>query len=281
MDSDRRTAIETALDNPAGGPSGAVEYDPGNSFLHRLHPATKLVVALGIVATVFLFGDFRGPLVVLLALLVLLAVVGYLRVIGRTAFLISLPIGVSLLVVHGLFNPQNTTQLFVLEPVPVLGRLVVWEEGIRFGLLFYFRLTAVIVAILTLIRTTHARKLSIGLADKGVPTKLTFVFMSALQLAPQMKDRAREIVEAQQARGLDTRSTYRERLRSLIAMLTPLFISMLISTQTRALALESRGFSREGPITNLVEVTDTAVDRALRWATVVVVVALFVGLVVL
>lgn len=281
MDADHRTAIEEALDNPAGGPSGAVEYDPGDSFLHRLHPATKLTVTVGIVATVFLFGDFRAPLVVLLALLALLVALGYLRVIGRTAFLISLPLGISLLVVHGLFNPDNTTQLLVVEPVPVLGRLVVWEEGIRFGLLFYFRLTAVIVAILTLIRTTHARKLSIGLSDKGVPVKLTFVFMSALQLAPQMKDRAQAIVEAQQARGLDTRSTYVERLKSLVAMLTPLFISMLISTQTRALALESRGFSRGGSITNLLEVRDTSLDGALRWATALMVAAVFVWQVVL
>lgn len=278
---DHRAAIREALDNPAGGPSGAVEYDPGDTFLHRLHPATKLTVTVGVVATVFLFGDFRVPLLILIGLLALLAGVGYVRVIGRTAFLISLPIGVSLLVVHGLFNPQNATQLFVFEPVPVLDRLVVWEEGVRFGLLFYFRLTAVIVAILTLIRTTHARKLSIGLADKGVPTKLTFVFMSALQLAPQMKARANAIVEAQQARGLDTRSTYRERLTSLVAMLTPLFISMLIATQTRALALESRGFSREGPITNLLEVPDRPVDRVLRWGTAVVVAALFVRQVVL
>lgn len=276
MDQDHRAAIQAALDNPTGGPSGAVEYDPGDSFLHRLHPATKLVITVGIVATVFLFGDFRAPLVVLLVLLGLITAFGYLRVIGRVAFLISLPIGVSLLVVHGLFNPQNTTPLFVVEPAPVIGRLVVWEEGVRFGLLFYFRLVTVIVAILTLIRTTHTRKLSIGLADKGVPDKLTFVFMSALQLAPQMKDRAGAIVEAQQARGLDTRSTVIERLKSLVAMLTPLFISTLISTQTRALALESRGFSRSGPITNVLEVADTSTDRALRWGTVAVVAVLFI-----
>lgn len=281
MDERRRAAIEDALNNPTGGTSGAVEYDPGDSFLHRLHPLTKIVVTVGIVVTVFLLSDFRGPLVVLLSLLALLAAVGYLRVIARAAFLISLPLGVSLLVVHGLFNPGNETPLFAVRSVPVVGTLIVWEEGIRFALLFYFRLTSVIVAILTLIRTTHARKLSIGLTESGVPSNLTYVFMSALQLAPQMKDQARSIVEAQQARGLDKRATLIDRLKSLVAMLTPLFISMLIATQTRALALESRGFSRTGPRTYLLEVTDTTLDRAIRWATAVAVAAVFVRQVVL
>lgn len=281
MDQERRTAIEAALNNPTGGASGAVEYEPGNTLLHRLHPLTKIVIAIGLSVLVFLLGDFRGPLLVVAVLVVGMLAFGIARDVGRTAFLLSLPLGVSLLVIHGLFNPDNETPLFAIEGVPVLETFIVWEEGVLFGLLFYFRLLTVIVAMLMLIKTTHPRKLSIGLTEKGVPSNLTYVFMAALQLAPQMKNQARAIADAQQARGLDTGANIVERFKSLIAMMTPLLIGMLIATQTRALALESRGFSREGKRTYLLEVTDSTLDRALRWGTIVAVAGVFVWQVVL
>ena len=125
--------------------------------------------------------------------------------------------------------------------------------------------------MLTLIKTTHPRRLANGLTDKGVPSNLAYVFMATLQLAPQMKDKAQSIAGAQQARGLDTEANIIERFKSLVAMMTPLLISMLITSQTRALALESRGFSRKGTKTYLIEVTDTTLDRGLRWGTIVAV----------
>lgn len=276
MSEGKQAAVEATLDNPSRGAEGVVEYQPGNSFLHRLRPVTKVVLVIGFTVVVFLLSDFRGPLLVLLFLLGMLIVFGIFKEIARTAFLISLPLGISLLTIHGLFNPRNQTPLFVVEPVPVLGTFIVWKEGIQFGLLFYFRLLTMIVAVLTLIKTTHPRKLSVDLAEMGVPNNLAYVLLAALQLVPQMNDQARAIADAQQARGLDTRANLRERFKSLIAMVTPLFISMLITTQTRALALESKGFSREGERTYLLEVTDTALDRVLRWGTAVVVAGVFI-----
>jgi len=275
MRKEQREAIEGALQNPAGETGGAVEFSPGNSLLHRLHPATKVVLTIGIIFTVFLLSNFQGPLVVLILLLIVLIVFGFVRTVGRISFLLSLPFGISLLVVHGLFNPANQTPLFILEPIPIISELIIWEEGIRFGLLFYFRLISIIIATLTLIRTTHPRRLSIGLENKGVPSKLTYVFMSALQLAPQVKRQAQSIVDAQQARGLDTETNLIERAKSLVAMVIPLFISILITTQTRALALESRGFSRKGERTPLLEVHDTRLDVLLRGCTLVVVAGVF------
>ncbi len=55
---------------------------------------------------------------------------------------------------------------------------------------------------------------------------------------------------------------------------------MLISTETRALALESRGFAREGERT-LFDVPDTTFDRALRWLMFACVIAVAVWRVIL
>jgi len=281
MNDQEQTAIVEALSSPAGQTGGAIEFKPGDSFFHRLHPATKIVFAISIVAVVFLLSDFRGPLVILCLLLAVLFWFDFLRPVAKTAFLLSIPFGVSLLLVHGLFNPANQTPLITVGSVPFVGALIIWKEGIQFGLLFYFRLTSVIIAVLSLIRTTHPRKLSIGLENKGVPRKLTYVFMSTLQLASQVKMQARSIADAQQARALDTNANILERLKSLVAMIVPLFISILITTQTRALALESRGFSRKGGRTALLEIVDTRLDKSLRWMMVGFVAVVFITQVVL
>ena len=81
------------------------------------------------------------------------------------------------------------------------------------------------------------------------------------------------ILDAQQARGLDTTANLRSRLRSYVALMAPLLIGTLIATETRALALESRGFTREGERTYLLNVSDTAMDKTLRWLAVLTVVA--------
>jgi energy-coupling factor transport system permease protein len=276
MDENIVESIETAIDNPSGRRGGPVEYQPGNSILHRLHPLTKIVLSLGFIVTAFILNDFRGPLFLVVVLLVAMVVFGIFRDIARSAFFIGLPIGVSLVVIYGLFYPQNQTPLFVVQPVPVIETFIVWTEGILFGLLYYFRLMVVILSALILIKVTHPRRLSIGLTEKGVPSNLTYVFMAALQLAPQMRDQARSIADAQQARGLDTRANIIERLKAFIALMTPLLIGMLITSQTRALALESRGFSREGQRTYLLETTDTTLDTALRWVTIGIVAVIFV-----
>ncbi|HET7323842.1 MAG TPA: energy-coupling factor transporter transmembrane component T [Halococcus sp.] len=276
MDENISASIEEAINNPSGHRGGPVEYQPGNSVLHRLHPFTKLVLSFGFIVTAFILNDVRGPLVLLVILLVTIAVLGIFRDIARSAFVIGLPIGVSLVVIYGLFYPQNQTPLFVIQSVPLIETVIIWKEGILFGLLYYFRLMVVILSALILLKVTHPRRLSIGLAEKGVPNNLTYVFMAALQLAPQMRDQARAIADAQQARGLDIRANIVERLKAFIALMTPLLISTLIASQTRALALESRGFSRKGKRTYLLDTNDTTLDKTLRFATIGIVVVVFV-----
>jgi energy-coupling factor transport system permease protein len=56
--------------------------------------------------------------------------------------------------------------------------------------------------------------------------------------------------------------------------LSPLLIGALISTQTRSLALEARGFSMEGPRTWLYDVEESTLDYALQAGGVVGVVVL-------
>ncbi len=260
---------------------GIVDYQPGESFVHKLNPVTKLVLTVGIAAVVFMMPDFRIPLLVMLALLGVTALSRVFWSVTKVTLVIGVPLLLILLPVQGLFYPDNQTPMYVFETVPVVGSLIFWREGIMFALLILTRLAAVIVAMMLLVNTTHPKKLTDALMRKGMSNKFAYVFIAALQFVPQMRRRSEQILDAQQARGLDTSANLFRRVKAIVELLSPLLISTLISTQTRALALESRGFSRTGDRTYIYDIPDTRIDRALRWATAFGVVAVGIWAVIL
>lgn len=276
MSADRSTGIDVeALIENADGSESIFEYRPGTSVLHRLNPVTKLVCSVSLVLIAFSFPEFWGPLVLSVALLSLVLLAGVAKPVLAVVLAIGTPLALSLVIIQGLFYPENETVLISFG-VPVIDQLAFFEEGVEFALLILFRLTVLMIALLGTIVTTHPKKLTIALMEKGVSNKIAYVFMAALQFIPQMQSRAKAILDAQQARGLDTTASIASRLRSYVALMAPLLIGTLIATETRALALESRGFTRKGERTYLLDVPDTTVDRALRWLSVLAVVAVVV-----
>ncbi|MDL5362888.1 energy-coupling factor transporter transmembrane protein EcfT [Halalkalicoccus sp. NIPERK01] len=268
--------VEALIENAEGADS-PFEYRPGSSPLHRLNPVTKLVASGALILIAFLLPTFWGPLALTVGLFALVATAGagVARSVGTVLVAVGGPLALSLVLIQGLFYPQNETVLVSLA-VPVIDRLAFYEEGIEFALLILFRLTVLMIALLGAIVTTHPKKLTVALMEKGVSNKVAYVFMAALQFIPQMQTRAKAILDAQQARGLDTAANLRRRLKSYVALMAPLLIGTLISTETRALALESRGFTRKGERTYLLDVSDSAFDRAIRWLSVLAVIAVFV-----
>lgn len=258
-----------------------IDYQSGDSIVHGLNPVTKLVIVIGIAIVVFLMPTFRIPLVVALGLLGVAAVAGVFRSVGKVTLIIGIPLLLILLPVQALFYPANQTPEYVVRNVPVVGRLTFWREGIMFALLILSRLGAVIVAMMVMVTTTLPKDLTDALMQKGMSNKFAYVFIAALQFIPQMRRRSEQILDAQQARGLDTGANLFRRVKAIVELLSPLLISTLISTQTRALALESRGFTQSGERTFIYEIPDTRLDRALRWGTGLCVIAVGVWAVVL
>jgi len=258
-----------------------IDYRPGDSFLHRRNPVTKLVMVVGVAAIAFMLPNFRLPLVIMAVLLGTAAISGVFLPVAKVTLVIGIPLLLILLPVQALFFPDNQTPMFVLEGVPIVDQLTIWREGVMFALLILSRLAAVIVAMMLFVTTTLPRKLTDALMQKGMSNKFAYVFIAALQFIPQMQRRSGKILDAQQARGLDTGANVLRRGRAVVELLSPLLISTLISTQTRALALESRGFTQTGERTYIYDIPDTTLDRALRWVTGIAVVAVAVWAVVL
>lgn len=265
--------VDAILERSSEQPGNIFQYQPGNSLVHRLNPVTKLVLSTSLVIAAFLFPTFHGPLAMTATIGAVIVLAGVTRAVFRIVAIIGTPLAVSLLVIHGLFFPGNETVMYTVESLPVVDRVSYYREGFEFALLYLFRILVLMLALLATIVTTHPKRLTIALMDKGMSNKFAYVFLAALQLIPQLQQRALDILDAQQARGLDTKASVPRRVRSLLALMIPLLIGTLIATETRALALESRGFSRVGERTFLLDVPDTVLDRGLRWAAVLGLVA--------
>ena len=244
-----------------------VRYHNGDSLVHGLHPITK-VTLLGC----WILGAYLAPpavLAVLLGVLVIAAVSGGVATaVGRAALPILVPLGVGLLAIHGFFRSGSGAVLLTVGPATL------WRDGVLYAASFLAVLTAFVLAGLLFVTTTHPKRLMTGLTQAGVPRKLGYVFVASLQLVPDLQRAAERIVDAQQSRGLDTRGSIRNRVHGLVSLFSPLLIGALISTQTRSLALEARGFSLDGPRSSLYALSTSRLDRLLRVGGVVGVVAL-------
>ena len=234
-------------------------YLAGDRFLYRLNPVTKLVVVGCVIMLTFLAPGSWTPWL-MFTLLGLLALSNNLaRPFFRSLWRIIAPLALFLFVIHGLFSPDGQTILLTVGP------LALKQEGLAFAWLMTGRILSVTGVSLLLVFTTPPAALMLALAQHGVPTALTYIMGTTLQIIPQMRARAAAIIAAQQARGLETTGSLPQRVRALRPLITPLVLSSLVDVEERAIALEARAFRANRPKTSLTDLPDPPGERLLRW----------------
>ncbi|MBR1910026.1 MAG: energy-coupling factor transporter transmembrane protein EcfT [Lachnospiraceae bacterium] len=217
------------------------QYYPTDSVLHRLDPRVKLCGTLIYVISLFLFQTFTGYIV-------------------ATVFLVSM-IALSHVPVKFIFRGLKAI-LFILVFTAVLntfltpGRELVsfWKititiEGVRLAAFMILRLVYLIIGSSLMTLTTTPSNLTDGLEKSlgwlkvfRVPVHEIAMMMSiALTFIPVLLEETDRIIKAQQARGADFESgNIIRRVKSLVPILVPLFISAFRRANDLAIAMESR-----------------------------------------
>jgi energy-coupling factor transport system permease protein len=240
---------------------------PGDGWLHRLHPWPKvLLVLLGVLA------PFVVPIAALPVLIVLPMVGALIAGLGRR-YLRNLAIGTmpaiaSIIVINGFFFPG--AEDFILS----LGPFHLSREGLAFGLPIAARIVAAVAVTLAFVMSTRPDDLMEALIEHGAGPRLAFVVLGAIQTIPRMQDKANRILDAQQARGLRVKGSYRARAGAIVPLLGPLVIGSLIDVRERSLALEARAFGAPNKRTAYRELPMQPVDRGAVWIAVAGLVAL-------
>lgn len=233
-------------------------FRPGDSWLHRRHPVTKLLGLAWILTATFLLPPGVLPLITVgLILLALRCRLG--RAVGASLRIPAVLVA-SILVVNGLVFPGATTVLIGLGP------LAVTREGLEFGIVSASRILVAFTASILFLLTTLPDDLLEALVSRGVSHRVAFVVLSAAQMVPRLQTRASTILEAQQSRGLVTTGSAGQRARALVPLVGPLLLGSLIDVRERTLALEARGFGALPRRTAYRLVADPPADRWLRIA---------------
>ena len=217
------------------------QYYPTDSVLHRLDPRVKLLGTLIFLISLFLFQNLTGYIVatVFLVSMILLSKVPIsFMVRGLKAVVILLLITVLL----NLFATPGT-------PLISLWKITITKEGVRAALFMMFRLSYLIIgsSIKTLTTTPNnltdgMEKALSGLSKIKVPVHEIAMMMSiALSFIPILLEETDKIMKAQMARGADFESgNILKRIKNMVPLLVPLFISAFRRANDLALAMEAR-----------------------------------------
>ena len=218
------------------------QYFPGNSPVHRLDPRTKLVVLVVYIVALFLAVDWISYGVMFLFLAACIAV----SRIPLKALVHGMKPLVFILVFTGILNVFFTPGETVL--VSFWG-ISITGEGILRAVFMMLRILMLITGTFLLTYTTSPISLTDGLESLLGPLKavkvpvheLSMMMCIALRFIPTLIEETDKIMSAQKARGADFESgSVVSRVKALVPILVPLFISAFRRADELATAMECR-----------------------------------------
>lgn len=218
------------------------QYFPGNSVIHRLDPRTKLVLLVVYIVALFIAA---GPLSYGLMLVLLLASIRISKIQGK-AFLRGMKPLVFILIFTGVLNLLFTQGETVLLSFWVI---TITLEGVIRSIYMMARILMLIAGTFLLTYTTSPIALTDGLESLLNPLKrikvpvheLAMMMCIALRFIPTLIEETDKIMSAQKARGADFETgKLMDRVKALVPILVPLFISAFRRADELATAMECR-----------------------------------------
>ncbi|ORC34668.1 hypothetical protein B4O97_12025 [Marispirochaeta aestuarii] len=224
------------------------------SCLSKLYPVSKLTAALVIALTgVLIQWDLFGYVVVLPLLFILAAADGKLKSFFVKMYGMLVFLAITIFLIKGLFHPSEDI-LFSFWIIKIK------TEGARDALRLISRVISIAGALLLFFETTDLEDFMVSLVKLGMPYTAAYIFLSTLQIVPDLIKRSKTIMQAQRARGIETEGNVLVRTKAFIPVISPLIISSITEIEDRVITLESRAFSVKGKRIFLVEPRAGAVD---------------------
>lgn len=218
------------------------QYFPGNSPVHRLDPRTKIVFLIAYIVALFAASNWISYAVVFCFLTITIAI----SQIPLKSILHGMKPLVMILIFTGILNVFFTTGEKILFEIWII--TVYWEGVIR-AVFMMLRILMLITGTFLLTYTTSPIALTDGLESLLGPLKklhlpvheLSMMMCIALRFIPTLIEETDKIMSAQKARGADFESgKLMQRVKALVPILVPLFISAFRRADELATAMECR-----------------------------------------
>ena len=219
------------------------QHFPGNSVLHRCDPRLKLVATIAYIVVLFVAPN---PLGLALSIALLAALYKVAKIPGKLILKSLKPI-VPIVLFTAVLN------LFFVtgegEPLIHIWVLKIYGEGIRYAILLTVRVCALIAGTSLLTYTTSPIVLTDAIENLLRPLakihfpvhELAMMMTIALRFIPTLIEETEKIMNAQKARGaMIDNGTFTQRIKALVPVLIPLFISAFRRADELAMAMECR-----------------------------------------
>ena len=219
------------------------QHFPGNSLVHRFDPRLKLVLTVAYIVLLFAASN---PLGLTLSIL-------FLGAMYKVAKIPVKMIGKSLKPILPIVLFTAVLNLFFVsgegDPLVHFWFLSIYAEGVRYAVLMAVRVMALIAGTSLLTYTTSPIVLTDAIEQLLKPLgklhfpvhELAMMMSIALRFIPTLIEETDKIMNAQKARGaqLDT-GKMTDRVKALVPVLIPLFISAFRRADELAMAMECR-----------------------------------------
>ena len=216
------------------------QHFPGHSILHRCDPRLKLVATIAYIIVLFVAPN---PLGLALSIALLAALYKIAQIPGKMILKSLKPI-VPIVIFTAVLNLFFVTGQG--EPLVHFWVLNIYAEGVKYAILLAVRVCALIAGTSLLTYTTSPIVLTAAIALRFIPTLI---------------EETEKIMNAQKARGamLDS-GTFTQRIKALVPILIPLFISAFRRADELAMAMECRCYHGGEGRTRLKQLKFTAED---------------------
>ena len=256
------------------------QYFPGKSFIHRLDPRVKIIITFVYIVFIFVASNFEGLLTMSALILAVLILSGvplkqYFKSLKAILFVVIFTSVLNLFYGGG-------------RVLWSWGFVQITTGGVSNAVFITIRIVSLILFSSVLTFTTSPTELTDALERIMKPLKLLHVkvheiammMMIALRFVPTLLEETDKIMSAQKARGADMESGgLMQRIKALIPILIPLFVSSFRRAYDLAMAMECRCYHGGEGRTKMKVLHATGLDAVAAVLTLAVCAAvLFCGI---
>ena len=219
------------------------QHFPGSSLVHKFDPRLKLVLTIAYIILLFAASN---PLGLTLSILFLVAMYAVAKIPFKLILKSLKPI-LPIILFTAVLN------LFFVsgegDPLVQFWIFKIYAEGVRYAVLMAVRVMALIAGTSLLTYTTSPIVLTDAiervlnpLAKLHLPVhELAMMMTIALRFIPTLMEETDKIIKAQKSRGSDIgEGNFLAKVKSMIPILVPLFISAFRRADDLAMAMEAR-----------------------------------------
>ncbi len=218
------------------------QFFPGNSFIHKMDARVKTIFVIAIIVSFFLCKNFLS---LALAIILVFAVIIISRTPLRTIFRSIRPLWIIIIItaILNLFYGDG-------EALVSFGRLTITLNGIFTAIFIAVRIILLVIIGSMLTYTTSPTDLTdaieylmrpLKIFKKDIPHTVAMTMTIAIRFIPTLVEEIDKIMAAQKSRGADMDSgNIIRRVRALVPIIIPLFISSFRRANDLAYAMECR-----------------------------------------